>query len=229
MAQDGCPRGAKYHAVAIIGGTERVRRTRAAWPWIMGLNGAMFTAQNLELGGRRLIENLLPTGGSIDEGEYWRPLTSLVVHPDGIVHLGVNTALLALVGPRAERELGTRRLLSVYVVAGFSTNALRYAVGGRTGGGASAAIFATAGAAASSWLCRDGRSATAITALTAGLVAAGLLIASITNDNHALAAGIGAACVGGLPDASQTTGLRHRLTAVGAIGLSAMVARGILS
>jgi membrane associated rhomboid family serine protease len=120
-------------------------------------NGVIFLLQDAHVGDNSLVDRGVPTGEAIDQGEIWRPLSSLLVHPGGRVHLGINTALLVAVGGAAERELGRNKFVLAYFGAGFAANAARYALGGRTGGGASAAIFAVAGAGLASWFHRSGR------------------------------------------------------------------------
>lgn len=130
------------------------RPGHSAWPWLAGANLIGFAGQHLEIEGTSVLDRLVPSGAAIDSGELWRPLTSLVVHPGGWVHLGINTALLVITGPRTEAALGSRRFVATYLGAGSSANALRYVAGGRRGGGASAAIFAAAGAAGAAAVLR---------------------------------------------------------------------------
>ena len=197
------------------------------WPWLVVLNWLVFAVQDKVVGGSRLLDHAVPTGDAIDDGEIWRPLTSLVVHPGGVVHIGITTVLLAAVGSWAERELAPRRALAIYVGGGCATNALRYAVGGRTGGGASAAIFAVAGAAGASWLARTGRGRAGL-AGGAVLVAVGLAIAATASDNHVLALGLGGLC--GMAAASSDNirpTFRASLVAVTAAGIVAMLVRSL--
>lgn len=208
-----------------VGQGERCRRSRGAlWPWLVGLNWLVFAVQDKVIGGRALLDYAVPAGDAIDDGEIWRPLTSLVVHPGGVVHIGINTVLLAAIGFSAERELGPGRALVTYVGAGYATNALRYAVGGRAGGGASAAVFALAGAAGANWLARTGRQRAGEVGATA-LVAGGLAIAATTNDNHALALGLGGLCGRAAAGDSPGWTFRVSLIAVTTAGTVAMLAR----
>lgn len=187
------------------------------------MNGAVYLIQDARIGDESIVDLAMPTGAAIDQGEIWRPLTSLVVHPGGLVHLGINTALLAAVGGPAERELGRHKFMATYFGAGFATNALRYALGGRTGGGASAAIFAVGGAALASWLHRSGRVRQSDVAVLVS-IAGGSIIAATASDNHLLALGLGGSI--GSAAASLTDGRRFLLVsgAVTAAGLAAMVA-----
>lgn len=173
------------------------RPGHSAWPWLAGANLIGFAVQHLEIEGTSVLDRLVPSGAAIDSGEWWRPLTSLVVHPGGWVHLGINTALLVVTGSRTEAALGPRRFVATYLGAGSSANALRYVVGGRRGGGASAAIFAAAGAAGAAAVLRSNRrlgGSSAVTAMAAALVGGGLVLAATIGDNHVLALGLGALC-----------------------------------
>ncbi|HEX8781384.1 MAG TPA: rhomboid family intramembrane serine protease [Nocardioides sp.] len=123
----------------------------------------------------------------------WRPFSSLFVHPGGVAHLGINSGLLLLVGPIAEPMLGRRRFIGTYLLGGTATNALRYLMGGREGGGASAAICAVAGAAVARRARHPGDdNGTAVRTAAAIVTVAGLGVARRTGDNHILALGIGA-------------------------------------
>lgn len=160
---------------------------------MVGLNVATFGAQHLVVGDRPLLEWAVPDGDAIGSGEVWRPFSSLFVHPGGSMHLGINSGLLLVVGPIAEPMLGKRRFVCTYVLGGTATNALRYLVGGRDGGGASAAICAVAGAAVARETRRRGReNGRAVRTAAAVVTAAGLWVARRTGDNHVLALGIGA-------------------------------------
>lgn len=202
-------------------------RWRGAWRWLALLNGSVFLLQEAHVGSERLVDLAVPTGAAIDRGEIWRPLTSLLVHPGGLVHLGVNTALLAAVGRPAERELGRNKFVATYFGVGFATNAARYGLGGRTGGGASAAIFAVAGAAVASWLHRSGRSGQSdVAALVA--IASGSIIAGAASDNHVLALGLGGA-IGHTSTSSSSSRFAQVTGAVAAAGLVATVSRVLSS
>ena len=102
-------------------------------PWLVTLNAMVFAVQEARLAEVSVVDRAVPTGTAIDDGEIWRPLTSLVVHPGGLIHLSIDALLLAVVGPHAERELGRGRFIAAYVGAGFATNAARYALGGVLG------------------------------------------------------------------------------------------------
>lgn len=211
------------------GAAARPRWTwRGAWSWLVVLYGVIFLFQDVHFGDETLIDLTVPAGDAIDKGEVWRPLTSLLVHPGGAVHLGINTALLVAVGGPAERELGRSRFFLSYFAGGFSANALRYGFGGRTGGGASAAIVSVAGTASASWLHRSDRACLSdVAALVA--VAGGSIAAATVRDNHVLALGVGG--VIGHAAASSGSGRRFPqvLAEISAVGLAAMVGRIVSS
>lgn len=60
---------------------------------------------------------LVPFG--VDQGEWWRLVTSGFLH-NGLFHLGMNMALLWILGSQLERVLGPFRFVGVYVVALFA-------------------------------------------------------------------------------------------------------------
>lgn len=203
-------------------------RLQGTWRWLALLNGAIYLIQDARIGGQAIVGLAVPTGAAIDTGEIWRPLTSLLVHPGGAVHLGINAVLLAVVGGPAERELDRTKFIATYFCAGFATNALRYGLGGRTGGGASAAIFAVAGAALASWLHRSGHCRQSDAAALVA-IAGGSIIAATASDNHLLALGLG----GALGHAAANLTDRHRFrkvtVAVVTAGLAAMIGRSLSS
>jgi membrane associated rhomboid family serine protease len=186
---------------------------------ITAVNGAVLVVIHAH---PSLYQKLLPTGAEIDEGEGWRCLTSLVVHHN-LVHLVINTALLVGMTPFALRRLTWLQYLAVYVVGGFAANAVRYAVGGRHGGGASGAIVAVAATAAVLELLDRDVSVTAVDAAVAAALVFGAGAARLFSDNHLLAAGIGGAV------AAYPTHRRSRLSVatvvLGVTGVVAMAAR----
>jgi membrane associated rhomboid family serine protease len=82
----------------------------------------------------------------IATGEYWRLLTSMFLHV-GIIHIALNMYGLWLFGRVLEDELGSIKMLAVYVVSGLAGGAFSYAFGsGAVGAGASGAIYGLLGA-----------------------------------------------------------------------------------
>ena len=184
-----------------------------------GLNAAVFVVTRTH---PAVYRRLIPEGRTIDRGEGWRCLTSLVAHR-GAAHLAINTALLLVVTPFAVRRLTWPRYVAVYVVCGFAANALRYAAGGRHGGGASAAIVAVAGSAAVlDLLDRDVAPAVVASAIFA-CVLLGLGAAHTFSDNHVLAAGVGGAVAAGAR--FGRTRFWVATTAIALVGTAAMVTR----
>lgn len=76
-------------------------------------------------------------------GEYWRLLTSCLLHVD-LVHLLMNSYALYLFGPMVERNFGRGKLLQSFLVAGMlgslATNVLHRSEVGYVSAGASGAI-----------------------------------------------------------------------------------------
>ncbi len=60
-------------------------------------------------------------------GEWWRLLTSCFVH-SGLVHLGLNTWALRILGTSAERMWGWWRFLAIYLLAGLGGSCLQMAL-----------------------------------------------------------------------------------------------------
>ena len=189
---------------------------------IGAVNVAVFLASRRDAS---VYAGLTPDGAKIDSGEVWRCATSLVAHR-GLAHLAINNALLVVVTPSAVRRLGGHRFLAVYVVGGTSANALRYAAGGRHGGGASGAIVAVASAGAVVALLDRGVAMPAAAVASAAILAVGLVAAHDLSDNHVLAAGIGAAVA--TSAATPRGGWVQAAGAIGAVALAAMGARTLL-
>lgn len=85
--------------------------------------------------------------GGLDQGEWWRLITSAFLHGN-LIHLGMNMLVLWIVGTPVEMAIGRWRFLALYLVSGlagaagaliFSPNAVTV--------GASGAIFGILGAA----------------------------------------------------------------------------------
>src|SRR5947208_10744335 len=85
--------------------------------------------------------------GGLDQGEWWRLITSAFLHGN-LLHLGMNMLVLWIVGAPVEQAIGRGRFLALYLVSGlagaagaliFSPNAVTV--------GASGAIFGILGAA----------------------------------------------------------------------------------
>ena len=121
----------------------------------------------------------------VGRGEWWRLLTSTFLH-FGPLHLIMNLAALAMLGPRAEAALGWGRALTVYLVAGVGSMATVAAQGWIEGEhgctvGASGAVMGLIGATAAmmlrGWL-REG----AVAARNRGLAMAGVVFGQMVID-----------------------------------------------
>lgn len=86
-------------------------------------------------------------GYAIDAGQYWRFLTPIVLH-GGLIHLGVNSYSLYVLGPTTERFYGSLRFLAIYLLAGFAGSLASYLRSPGLSIGASGAIFGLVGALA---------------------------------------------------------------------------------
>ena len=92
----------------------------------------------------------LTVPGILQEGEYYRFITSTFVHFD-ISHLANNMILLGVLGYNLETEKGHLKFLIIYVVSGLGGNLLSFAMRYHFGqnvlsGGASGAVFGLMGA-----------------------------------------------------------------------------------
>jgi membrane associated rhomboid family serine protease len=85
--------------------------------------------------------------GGLDQGEWWRLLTSAFLHGN-LIHLALNMVVLWIVGAAVEEAIGRARFLALYVVSGIagSAGALLLDPNAVTVG-ASGAIFGVFGAA----------------------------------------------------------------------------------
>lgn len=86
-------------------------------------------------------------GPAILEGEYWRFLTAIFLH-NGLIHLGINSYALYIMGTETERFFGPARYLIIYLLAGIASVIASYLADGRLAVGASGAIFGLVGALA---------------------------------------------------------------------------------
>ncbi len=83
----------------------------------------------------------------VDDGQWWRVVTSAFTHA-GLLHLGLNMLALLLFGSELERQLGKARYLTVYLVSALGGAASLQLLGAYAGGvvGASGAIYGLLGA-----------------------------------------------------------------------------------
>lgn len=82
---------------------------------------------------------------AITQGEFWRLFTPMFLH-GGLVHLGVNSYSLYVVGPRVEHSFGNWRFLAIYVLSGLTGSIVSFAFGPYRSIGASGALFGLIGA-----------------------------------------------------------------------------------
>ncbi|SDI32742.1 rhomboid family intramembrane serine protease [Natribacillus halophilus] len=81
----------------------------------------------------------------IDDGEWWRIITSMFLHI-GLLHLFMNSLALLFLGSAVERIFGTWRFVWIYMVAGVVGSTASYAFTEQVSAGASGAIFGCFGA-----------------------------------------------------------------------------------
>ncbi|PPA71413.1 rhomboid family intramembrane serine protease [Jeotgalibacillus proteolyticus] len=81
----------------------------------------------------------------INEGEWWRFFTPIVLHI-GFLHLFMNTLALFYLGPLIERIYGRIRFLLIYLLAGFTGSLMSFVFSFTISAGASGAIFGCFGA-----------------------------------------------------------------------------------
>ena len=112
---------------------------------ILAVNVIMFALQRIY---PEITARLVMAPARVADGEWWRLLTSMVLHsPTFIFHIVMNSLVLWIYGPHVEQAFGTLRFAIMYVIAGFLGSAVSYAFGDFLGGslGASGAIFGIAG------------------------------------------------------------------------------------
>lgn len=76
----------------------------------------------------------------IEQGEYWRLFTPMLLH-GGLLHIGFNMYALSAIGPELERFFGRARFFLLYLLGGFAGNVLSMAFTEANSLGASTAIF----------------------------------------------------------------------------------------
>lgn len=130
--------------------------------------------------GKRLHDAGAMCSGCVGRGEWWRLVSSTVLHFN-LAHLAMNMVALGALGPAAEKPLGAARYLGVYLFAGFGSMAAVVAVAWLRGQpcvcvGASGAVSGIIGATAAmmlrGWLRERAAVARGRALLMAGFVAA---------------------------------------------------------
>lgn len=82
---------------------------------------------------------------AIASGQWWRLVTALFVHADGVTALVFNAVGIALIGGAFEQRFGSRRFLLVYFIGGLAGQIAGYRWD-PYGAGASVAMFSLVGA-----------------------------------------------------------------------------------
>jgi rhomboid protease GluP len=111
---------------------------------ILGVNVVVFLADYLLLG-RGLTLAGAKDNLAIIDGEYWRLVTPIFLH-GGILHLGLNSYFLYLIGPQIERHFGYYRFLAIYLLSGIAGTVTSFAFSQYRSIGASGALFGLVGA-----------------------------------------------------------------------------------
>ena len=155
---------------------------------LVGLNGLAFAIQ-VAFDGSTDLQVLHDLGalcaGCVGRGEWWRLLTATFLHL-GPLHLMMNLAALAMLGPRAEAALGSGRTLVVYLLSGVGSMAAVAAQGWFSDApviavGASGAVMGLIGATAAMML-RGWLNEGAVAARNRGLAMAGVVLAQMVID-----------------------------------------------
>lgn len=120
-----------------------MQATAPATMAIIGIVIFVFVLQVLV--GREIEVELMLSPFLIDQGEWWRLLTPILVHA-GALHLFLNMYILFLYGPNVEQAFGTVRYVVMFLVSGFLGSAFSYAFPpDNPSVGASGAIFGVVG------------------------------------------------------------------------------------
>jgi len=88
----------------------------------------------------------LQTPALLNQGEWWRMLTSTFLH-GGIIHIGFNMYFLTQLGPAAEKEFGGWGFLIIYILGGIAGSAVEWWLN-EASLGASGSVLAVIGAIA---------------------------------------------------------------------------------
>ena len=141
-------------------------------------------------GGSTDFDTLWRLGGlatdRVLDGEWWRLVAATFLH-FGPIHLAMNLAALGSLGPAAEGQLGHRRFLVVYLLAGIGATGICTVWTAITGRplfvvGASGSVMGIVGASAAIML-RGWFRERAVAARNRGIVMAGYVIAQMVIDS----------------------------------------------
>ncbi|MGF1504261.1 MAG: rhomboid family intramembrane serine protease [Anaerolineae bacterium] len=110
---------------------------------LLGINIVVFLIDRL-LGGQLTVLGW-KEDAAIIAGEFWRLFTPMFLH-GGLIHLGLNSYFLYIVGPQIERTFGAFRFLILYILAGIAGAVASFALTPNPSIGASGALFGLLGA-----------------------------------------------------------------------------------
>lgn len=200
----------------------KVRSTLAATAPVVRaiilVNVGVYILQFL-LQGAHFTERFYSQPTAIYRGEYYRLITATFLHLPpfvafGILHIFFNMAVLSIYGSQVEQAYGSRKLISMYLLAGLAASATSYAFNGCANPslGASGAVFGMLGALAA-YLYKRRRSQfvrdylRSILSLIAINLVFGFVVALIDNYAHMGGLVAGAAMAWGLdPDGERVFG-----------------------
>ena len=144
--------------------------------------------------------------GALADGEAWRAVTPLLVHPEGWLQVVVDLVGIAVVGRAAEWALGARQFLAVYLLTGVVGH-LAGAAWDPTSAGSSVAVLGTAGALVA-WQARTrhrpdpaGVAASVYAVAVIAALAGGHASPTVGGALAAVAAGVTVQALGRLPAA----------------------------
>ncbi|MEY9871963.1 rhomboid protease GluP [Streptacidiphilus sp. MAP12-33] len=202
-----------------LSGTRREERSpvqilSAIWgrkPWVTAVAMVtMLVLIGLQYTVPGLSDHLTRQPGALQDGQWWRMFTALLIQSSGLVQIVVNVAALAVAGPVAEWVLGPVRWLLVFFGSGVVANVVSEEGWSRHGGGCSVAICGLVGALAAACLLRADRigpepveNRRRIRQLGLAIPAAGVFLCAIRN-NHG--AGLLTGCALGLVIAAAWPG-----------------------
>jgi rhomboid protease GluP len=111
---------------------------------ILALNIVIFVLDQYVLNG--LLTNLgVKDNAAILSGELWRFLTPVFLHAN-LIHIGVNSYSLYIIGPQVERSYGHARFAAIYLLSGIAGVIASFAFSPYESLGASGALFGLIGA-----------------------------------------------------------------------------------
>ncbi|WP_274651124.1 rhomboid family intramembrane serine protease [Paenibacillus humicola] len=127
-----------------------------------------------------VLEQLRRNPAALERGEWWRVVTSLLVHADGWTQYALNMVCLLLIGYAAERLFGHGRFLLLYLAGGLIGQLAGYAGWDPFGAGASVGFCGVSGGICVAALSRTGR-VNPVPCLVSIFFVVGLLISDLGN------------------------------------------------